>query len=163
MSNEQESKLCRTVRDKVATGNYATKRAFLNWIERDFRISLTDGWIHCFLQPRDECAKRRSLQPANCRNCKFPSICELVRRPRQGTCPTRFGKTYRQPRRDNCLRLGRLDTETCISSYESKWLSAPQFSEWPDPASDPSMLYICVRRRILAVARVREGIDLPGF
>jgi hypothetical protein len=50
LSNEQQSELCLIIHEKVLADNNETKMEFLNYIKEYFRISLTYGWIRCFLQ-----------------------------------------------------------------------------------------------------------------
>jgi hypothetical protein len=56
LSNEQESELCLMTREKSIARNYVTKRELLNSIQEYFRVSVTYGWILCYLVFRSDCS-----------------------------------------------------------------------------------------------------------
>jgi hypothetical protein len=72
LSDEQESEPCQIIRDKSVTGSYVTKWELINYIEVDFRANLTYGWIHCFLQRRDDEVREAVVAPAELPRLQTP-------------------------------------------------------------------------------------------
>jgi transposase len=58
LSNEQGSEFCLMIHEKALAGNYVTKMELLNYIKEHFGVSLTYGWIRCFLQRRAQLGQK---------------------------------------------------------------------------------------------------------
>jgi hypothetical protein len=63
LGEDQEAAVCEMIREAAHTGNYVTQREVLNFAEREFRKTLTYGWIDSFLHRNAGEIRRVALAP----------------------------------------------------------------------------------------------------
>jgi hypothetical protein len=72
IAEHQEDAVCEMIREGARTGNYVTQREVLNFVEREFRKTLTYGWFESFLRRRAADVRRVVVDPQELSRRQIP-------------------------------------------------------------------------------------------
>jgi hypothetical protein len=63
LTDDQEKAIREMVRERAIAGTYVAQKEVLNFVETEFRKTLTHGWLECFLKRQSRDIRKTVLAP----------------------------------------------------------------------------------------------------